>query len=67
MMSLDAEEKLAAVKLLKVVLPAARMTPEGQEQNLSVKQIMELYLKCAEVIQDVGKKKAEALIQQMNL
>jgi hypothetical protein len=67
MMSINAEEKLTAAELLKVVLPAARMTPEGQEQNLSVQQIMELYLKCAEIVQDVGKKKVEAVVQQMNV
>lgn len=66
-MSLNAEEKLVAIELLKVVLPNARMTSEGQEQKLSVQQIMELYLKCAEVVQDVGKKKAETVVQQMNM
>ncbi len=66
-MSIDAEEKLVAIELLKVVLPTARMTPEGQERHLSVRQIMDLYLKCAEIVQDVGKKKAETIVQQMNM
>jgi hypothetical protein len=66
-MSINAEEKLVAIELLKVVLPAARVTPEGQEQILSVRQIMELYLKCAEIVQDVGKKKADTVVQQMNM